>query len=308
MEYDYVKFNKSCENLELNSPFSETDLRKQYRMLALKYHPDKFPEDKNGEKFKTIHSSYLYLNKHLTKAECLNSEPESYNVLLKEFLEYLNISFNIPLVINIIDTLNNNYDMLAKNLFRGLPKDTCIELFHILNKYRDILNINVNFFIELEEIVREKSENDNLLIVYPSMDDLFESNISCLEFKGDTYYVPLWHSEVTYEIGDGNLMVKCIPNCPDYIKIDEANNVHVYLRIFNFHTLIELDHVSFLIGSRRFFIKTNELRIVKTQTIKKLNEGIPVINTREIYCNKTLSNICIHIEFIEDTNNKSCPI
>lgn len=298
MEYDHVKFNQSCEILELNCPFSESDLRRQYRMLALKYHPDKFPEDKDGDKFKTIHSSYLYLNKHLNKAEKLNIKPESYDDLLNEFLEYLDISFNIPLVVSVIDTLSNNYDMLAKSLFRGLPRETCIELYHILNKYKDVLNINNTFFKDLEEIVREKSINDNFSILYPSMDDLFESNISCLEYKEDTYYVPLWHSEVTYELKEGNLVVKCIPNCPDYIKIDEANNIHVYLNL-NFNKLLELEKISFLIGSKRFYVNTSELRVVKNQTLKKIGKGIPVINTSEIYCNKKLSNIYVHIEFIE---------
>lgn len=297
MEYDYAKFNQSCEVLELNCPFSETELRSQYRMLALKYHPDKFPEDKDGEKFKTIHSSYLYLNKHLNKAEKLNCQPESYNDLLTEFLEYLDISFNIPMVVSVIDTLSNNYDMLAKGLFRGLPKDTCLELFHILNKYKDVLNINKQFFTDLEEIVREKSINDNLSILYPSIDDLFDSNISCLEYHGDTYYVPLWHSEVTYENKDGDLIVKCIPNCPDYVKIDEANNIHVYLTI-NFYKLFDLEKISFFIGSKRFYIHTSDLRVTKNQTIKKVGEGIPVINTKDVYCNKKLSNIFVHVEFI----------
>ena len=297
MEYDHAKFSESCEVLELNCPFSEAELRRQYRMLALKYHPDKFPEDKDGEMFKSIHSSYIYLNQHLNKAE-ISSKPESYDDLLKEFLEYLNISFNIPLVVSVIDTLSNNYDMLAKSLFRGLPKETCVELFHIINKYKDVFNFNNQFFKDLEEIVREKSINDNFSILYPSIDDLFESNISCLEYKGDTYYVPLWHSEVTYENKDGDLIVKCIPNCPDYVKIDEANNIHVYLNI-NFYNLFELEKISFLIGSKRFYVQTSDLRITKNQTIKKIGQGIPVINTKDVYCNKKLSNIYVHIQFTE---------
>ena len=76
MEYDHAKFSESCEVLELNCPFSEAELRRQYRMLALKYHPDKFPEDKDGEMFKSIHSSYIYLNQHLNKAE-ISSKPET---------------------------------------------------------------------------------------------------------------------------------------------------------------------------------------------------------------------------------------
>ena len=51
MEY---KFSECCQILQLNTPFSNNELRKQYRLMALKYHPDKYDKDDNGEKFKEI--------------------------------------------------------------------------------------------------------------------------------------------------------------------------------------------------------------------------------------------------------------
>ena len=83
MEYDHAKFSESCEVLELNCPFSEAELRRQYRMLALKYHPDKFPKIRMVRCL-NLFTLYIYLNQHLNKAE-ISSKPESYDDLLKEF-------------------------------------------------------------------------------------------------------------------------------------------------------------------------------------------------------------------------------
>ena len=36
-----MEVKTACENLELNMPFDERMLKKQYHKMALKYHPDK---------------------------------------------------------------------------------------------------------------------------------------------------------------------------------------------------------------------------------------------------------------------------
>lgn len=295
MEY---KFNECCEILQLNTPFSNSELRKQYRLLALKYHPDKYDKDDNGEKFKEIHSAYVFLNKHLNKKDIGNKSPESYTDLLEDFFKYLNVPYDLSIVVSVIETLHGNYDMLAKNLFNSMSKDSSLELFYILHKYKDVLNVPTTFFNELEKIVREKYEKDNLVILYPSIEDLFNSNIFCLDYKDELYYVPMWHSELTYKINNSDLIVKCIPNLPDNISIDEHNNIHVYLNI-HFATLLDLPKIEFYIGNKNFSIQTSKLCVLKNQTIKLSNLGIPIINFNDLYDNKSLSHIYVHIHFIK---------
>ena len=49
-----MNFNKACSILQINSTFSEIDLKKAYRIMALKHHPDKNPNNQkqSEEKFK----------------------------------------------------------------------------------------------------------------------------------------------------------------------------------------------------------------------------------------------------------------
>jgi len=51
------------EVLEVNRECSGAELKKSYRKLAMKYHPDRNPEDKEAEeKFKQINEAYQVLS------------------------------------------------------------------------------------------------------------------------------------------------------------------------------------------------------------------------------------------------------
>ena len=62
-----MDFNTACINLNINSPFSHDQLKRQYRIMALKYHPDKHPTeiDYYTDKFKEIGQSYEFLTEFL---------------------------------------------------------------------------------------------------------------------------------------------------------------------------------------------------------------------------------------------------
>lgn len=54
-----ISFKQSIELLELSAQFSQEDLKRQYRRLAHRHHPDKGGDP---EKFKQVKSAYEFLS------------------------------------------------------------------------------------------------------------------------------------------------------------------------------------------------------------------------------------------------------
>ena len=63
--------------LELNDGDSLEEIKKSYRRLALKYHPDRNRESKDAEeKFKQINDAYEYLLEYKEETEGLTAQQE----------------------------------------------------------------------------------------------------------------------------------------------------------------------------------------------------------------------------------------
>ena len=76
MYFDKSKYYKI---LELESDASESEIKKAYRKMALKYHPDKNPSQEAQEKFKSIAEAYEILTNKTTPTQNMNNHFTSRN-------------------------------------------------------------------------------------------------------------------------------------------------------------------------------------------------------------------------------------
>jgi len=286
-----MDFNTACINLNLSSPFSQEQLKKQYRIMALKNHPDKHPppNDEYTEKFKVIGQSYEFLNNFLDNDNNPCDINGNYNELFVNFLSTF-FSNNYSDVQDILKSIINDCENLSVKLFEDMDKEKAIKIFEFINKYHHILYIPSSTVEKIKNIINEKMENDNIIILNPRFEDLINDNIYILEFEEEKYYVPLWHDEVYYKHKNNDLVIKCIPDLPENISLDNDNNVLIETD-YSIDLLLKEEFIHYQLGKQHYTIPIKELKIERRQIYVFKKKGISLINNNNIYDNTNKSNI-----------------
>jgi hypothetical protein len=286
-----MDFNTACINLNLSSPFSQEQLKKQYRIMALKNHPDKHPTeiDQYTEKFKVIGESYEFLNNFLDSNSSSSEINGDYNELFVNFISTF-FTNNYSDVQDILKTIINDCENLSIKLFEDMDKEKAIQIFEFINKYQHILYIPSSTVEKIKNIINEKMENDHIIILNPQLEDLFHDNVYILEFEEEKYYVPLWHDEVYYKHKKNDLVIKCIPDLPENISLDNDNNIVIEVD-YHINSLLKEEYIHYQLGKEEYSIPIKELKIERRQVYVFKKKGISLINNSNIYDNSNKSNV-----------------
>jgi DnaJ-class molecular chaperone len=308
--------------LNLKTNYTLEELKKSYRLHAMTHHPDKNNNSEEScEKFKEVNSAYLCLYNlsvslgshasHVDSGDEYSTSTESYMSIFKIFMQslmqkmYTNISQeNAKVTIDmIIKIIVEDCHELSLKMFEDMDKETAYTIYEIIHKYHVVFHISNEKLLLFEKIIRKKMELDNLVIISVSLNDLFgENNIYVLEHDDKKYYIPLWHTELYYKIGEKqnipiDLIVRCMPTTPSHIYIDTNNDIYIDLRM-KIAELLEKKQISFQIGSKNFTIPAGLLCVKDNQTHVLKGQGIPVINSKNMYDTSEKSSIFVNIELL----------
>jgi hypothetical protein len=187
---------------------------------------------------------------------------------------------------------------ISLKLFENLDKGKAIEVYSFLSKYKNILHIDQVTLNIVREIVIEKSKDDCVYVLNPSIDDLLENNIYKLEVNKVLYFVPLWHDELYFDGLGCDIIVRCIPELPNNVSTDENNNLFVDIEIPFHMSLFDFDRVFFNIGKKKYDISVSDMKIQRVQHVCFKNEGISEIDEKDIYNIEKKSDIHVKITFV----------
>jgi hypothetical protein len=292
-----MNYKKACENLNINlsEEITKDTLKRQHRSLALKYHPDKNPEEDAVARFQEIQESYEFLMKYKdfmdtdSSDEYNDDEKETtenkgnYKTILLSFLKNILIPDNRnKLFYTILKQVAGTCESNALEILSKVEKSNLIKIYEIIERYREVLHFTEDFVIKIKEILNEKIKDDECIILNPTIDDLFENNVYRLKVNGFTFVVPLWHNELVYDNSGNDVYVKCVPVLPENIELDDKNNIH-FIYESTFQEIWTQEYLTIHVGSVRFYIKRDTLKIKDEQVVIFSKQGISRINTKNIY-------------------------
>lgn len=294
-----MDLKRACKILNLKQPFDIKQLRQKYHKAALKHHPDRNSETNSNKNFQEIGTAYTFLSMWL-EAEQTSPPQVDYISIVDNFFtvigknKHMNKSETNYLVDNLIQDCRNIYI----NVFKDMDKETSVKLFGYISRYAEILGLDETTIISMREILLDKMQDDQLVILNPSIDNILDSDIYCLTHKGDTFYIPLWHDEITFNLKDSVLVVKCIPQLPEHISMNENNVLQVNVTTQS-NKVFNEGGICIRIGNKKYEIPGCEIKIIPSQVYTSSSTGVSRINTREIYDANTKSDVIFNITLTE---------
>jgi hypothetical protein len=311
------------EILGVSRDCSSPELKKRYRIMALRLHPDKngnTPEATAA--FQELNAAYRALSATNEEKEEEKEETETYSDIFINFIKSLfrkkdaSAAGVTPLLLELLHRIVHDYTSVSVNAaLDSLDPSVLFQIYETLERYNAAVSMDARIFEDVMRILREKMQQNNIVILKPSLKDLIQNNISVLKYEGHTFYVPLWHSELHYRIETDNpdnpdspldssrqLIVKCMPDLPAHMTIDANNELHVDVRA----DIKDLLHISGealripLYDSECLELPVRDLRLVARQTLHLANNkfGISLICSSDIYEVKNKAPICVHVHLV----------
>jgi hypothetical protein len=173
------------------------------------------------------------------------------------------------IISKIIQEIVSGCKIISLKLFEDLDKETCMNVYNFLSKYRYTLHINDSILEKVREIVQEKFNNVFVYKLNPTIADLLNNNIYKLNVNDEICYVPLWISESYFDISGCEVIALCEPELPNNIFVDEYNNIHIVREISITNELINLItnnlNLTIKLADKVFEIPLHELNMKKEQ-------------------------------------------
>ena len=208
-------------NINVSNTLTPEYIKKRYHKLALLHHPDK-----NGDtlRFQQINEAFTFLMEeiNLDSDSTLNSNTSftpfspytNFETEIKTENIYVNLLYSFIegilksdsndsstfIIIKVIKELvfTTKSDVYLFTIFENIEKDTSLEIYNFIFKYKHVLHLDPELVLRIEVIVKNKYANDLIFSLNPTLKDILDNNIYKLYIDGQLYLVPLWHNELYF--------------------------------------------------------------------------------------------------------------
>jgi hypothetical protein len=301
-----MDYRTACSVLGASDDASLAELKQCYRKSALQHHPDR---GGSAEQFRQMHDAYERIAEHHEEPGTNKREKSvDYRSLLRDFVEgAIGIETRFACLVSELFSGAASSRDSGQYCFLGLLEPTmCLRLLGWLYQHADLLGLAEGPLEDLENQIRLHLGGMALYSVRPSVANLIQADVYKLEHEGTTYFVPLWHDQVTFDVeskeaarpkasSEGRLVVTCGPRLPSHMRLDEQNNLHVTVRV-SAAAVLAAGCIHVEIGGGDHLITSSRLTLEPFQTKILTRQGPPRINTTDPYDIAQRADVFIHIE------------
>jgi len=287
------RYFKIFETDELS--MTEEYVHKKYKKLALKYHPDKGGSNSEFQDLQEGYDTLLIICR--IREEEKKSDSQSYLFSVINQLTKFHSKYQEPIE-KIADILLNKIGSFSIQYLESLD----IQTLHKIHTY--LLNAQLSDYVNNEIIenihrVIEKKKNRNIIFKNTSLEDMMEKNVYKFNYKEETFFAPLWHSEIEFETSDGEeFSLYCIPDLPKHGWLDENNNLCIYHKLnFNAELLLR-EQIIIQLNSYCFHLPVEKINIKKSQIVKLEKQGLWKIDENEMFDTTQRTHVYIYLDLV----------
>ncbi len=311
------RMHEACKTLEMHvsegmSPPTIEEVRKQYKIMALKWHPDKNRDAAAVDRYRAIKEAHDYLLEKLPKDDDQNKKKDNnsefdygsthnmcYMTTATQFFEtlYSDPQFQRHILHPLLKKLVGMCEDNMAKFIATLDVDRAEKTIYVLEMYKEVLHLTDGFIAALRAAVVSADQQEHI-VLNPNLNDLLCCNVYRLTTdNGSSVLVPLWHVQSPVVFDDG-LIIHCFPELPDNMWIDDNNALHIEVAE-TLKNVWKTGVLKFSIGDH--FTKEVEascLKIAKQQTVILPNSGLPMPVKNDIYNVDLMGDIIVHVNLL----------
>jgi hypothetical protein len=294
-----MNYRRAFKVLEIEEHYADKNrttieiVRKQYKILALKWHPDRNKAPDAAERYREIKDAHDFLIEG-TNGSCFDSfTTPSYKNVASNFFEtlYNNEHFQRRIFHPLLMKVTTLCEEKALSFILRLDADRATKLLTMIETWKTVLHFSDAFF----DKVRGHIEGKQHIVLNPNIDDLMQSNVYLLS---EGIIAPLWHPLLEYE--KEGIIVHCLPELPENMWIDDDDdentlNVEVTETVEN---IWKMGHLEISIGAEKKRIELSNLKLKQSQIVELKGEGIPIPHTDNVFYDGDRGTIRVHLVLV----------
>ncbi len=289
---DLMNCVKACSILEINDEnYTHEQVRKQYKYMALKWHPDKNPAPNSAEKYMEIKAAHDYLIGHSTQEKI-----SSYKSCLTAF--FVNLYGNEEFQRTIFMPLLELCEEKIIKMIVAMPDSQAKLTYQLLCAHKDVLNLSDVFLDKIQRAIANKDANICYLLLNPCLQDMLDCNVYKFTDCEEPLYIPLWRP--CTEFVEHDVVAYCLPQLPGNIWIEEESWIlHISIDA-DVNVVFSSGFLEVPIGNAFVHVLADNIKLVPYQIVKKPNSGLPLLCDRNIYAHENRGDLHIHLHLFEN--------